>query len=33
VNNTSDNANITGKMGCCVCLIVLFLVFAIIAIF
>lgn len=32
VNNTSDNASVSGKMGCCMCLIVIFLMFAIIAI-
>jgi predicted membrane metal-binding protein len=32
VNNASDNANVSGKMGCCMCLIVIFLMFAIIAI-
>lgn len=32
VNNTSENANVSGKMGCCMCLIVIFLMFAIIAI-
>lgn len=32
VNNTSDNVGVSGKMGCCICLVVIFLLFTVLAI-